>query len=169
MPNGSYAAIDHLPVDTPQKTLGVWTCPTGAPKGALTGMKERCQKWVDRAKEGGLKQRDVWFLADKQIWPSVGYGICRYTATIAKLDNCLKNLYWKIVPLGGVIWTTPAAVRQLDRGFYGVGLPQPSVECLVAQVQYLLMHYGTKTSLGMQLSVSINCLIIEMGVSSQPF
>ena len=76
------------------------------------------------------------------MWPSVGYGISCNTATIKELDSCLKNLYWQLVPLGGVIRTTPAEVRQLDRGFYGVGLPQPSVECMIEQTKCLLMHYG---------------------------
>jgi hypothetical protein len=67
MPDGSFAPIDHLPVDTPNETLGVFTCPTGAVDGALARMKEKCQKWVDRAKEGAVKRRDVWFLVDKQF------------------------------------------------------------------------------------------------------
>jgi hypothetical protein len=142
MPDGTSAEIDHLPVDTAKETLGVFTCPTGEAAGPLLAMKEKCQKWVDRAKEGSLNRRDVWFLSEKQMWPSVGYGISCNTATIKELDSCLKNPYWQLVPLGGVIRTTPAEVRQLDRGFYGVGLPQPSVECMIEQTKCLLMHYG---------------------------
>jgi hypothetical protein len=38
MPDGSFAEIDHLPVDTPKETLGVVIYPTGDAKGALAGM-----------------------------------------------------------------------------------------------------------------------------------
>lgn len=169
MPDGSVADIEHLPADTTKKTLGVWTCPTGKADGALDAMKEKCLAWVDKAKTGGIHRRDVWFLADKQMWPSVGYGIGSNLGTIKQLDHCLKNPYWKLVPLGGVIRTTPAPIRQLDRGFYGVGLPQPSIECMIAQIQCLLMHYGCKSALGHQLTVSINAMIIELGLSDQPF
>lgn len=103
------------------------------------------------------------------MWPSVGYGLCSNMAPKKDLDSSLKNPYWKLVPLGGVIRTTPEHVRQLDRGFYGIGLPQPTVECMVAQVQCLLMHYGCKSSLSHVLNVSINYLILELGVSNQPF
>jgi hypothetical protein len=99
----------------------------------------------------------------------VGYGIFSNVATVKDLDNCLKNTYWQLVTLGGVIRTMPGSIRQLDRGFYGIGLPQPSIECLVAQVQSLLVHYSCNTSLGHQLSTSINGMIIKMGVSDQPF
>jgi hypothetical protein len=30
----------------------------------------------------------------------------------------------------------------MDRGFYGVGLPNPGVECFVAQINKLLIHYS---------------------------
>jgi hypothetical protein len=132
-------------------------------------MKDKCLAWVDKAQNGGINRRDVWFLVDKQMWPSVGYGIGSNVGTIKQLDSCLKNPYWKIVPLGGVIRTTPAPIHQLDRGFYGVGLPQPSIECMIGQIQCLLMHYGCDTALGHQLSISINALIIELGLSTQPF
>lgn len=168
MPDGSFVTIDHLPADTARETLGVWSCPTGCAKGALAAMQQKAQDWTDRAKEGSLKRRDVWFLADKQMWPSVGYGLCCNMAPLKDLEHCLKRQYWQIVPLGGVIRTTPEAIRQLDRGFYGVGLPHPGVECLIAQSQSLLMHYGCDSAIGHQLKVSLNAMIIELGITSQP-
>jgi hypothetical protein len=90
MPDGSLAPIDHLPVDTPKETLGVWTCPTGDPAGSLTAMREKAQNWLDRAKEGNLTRRDIWFLLDKQMWPSAGYGLSSNMAKLADLELCLK-------------------------------------------------------------------------------
>ena len=169
MPDGSEAPIEHLPVDTAKKTLGVWSCPAGKAVKLLAEMKEKTQEWVDRAKEAVLKWRDVWFLADKQMWPSVGYGISTSMAKLKDLEGCLKNPYWRLVPLGGVILTAPAVARQLDRGFFGVGLPHPGVECLVAQSQAMLTHYGCKSALGHQMQVSFNCFLVELGMGAQPF
>ena len=64
MPDGSYAQIEHASVDTPKENLGVVTCPSGDALGVLLGMQKKAQAWVDRAKEGNLKRRDVWFLVD---------------------------------------------------------------------------------------------------------
>ena len=60
-------------------------------------------------------------------------------------------------------------VRQLDRGFYGVGCPHPGIECLVAQISRILTHYGYETAVGKLLQVSLELLVLELGVGSQPF
>ena len=103
------------------------------------------------------------------MWPSVGYGLCSNTGSIRELDKCLKNPYWKLVPQCGVIRTGPTAMRSLDRGFYGVGLPNPVIECMIAQIQSLLMHFGCPSSIGNKLQISTNALIMELGMSCQPF
>ena len=62
MPNGSHAPIEHLSVDTAKETLGVFSCPSGKAKGQIKAMQTKAQEWIDRAKEGKLRRRDVWFL-----------------------------------------------------------------------------------------------------------
>ena len=63
----------------------------------------------------------------------------------------------------------PKGIRQLDQGFYGAGLPHPGVEAIVEQLNKLLMHYGCRTALGTELQTSIGLLIVELGMSFQPF
>ena len=69
MLDGSFAAIDHVPVTRARKTLGVWSSPDGNAVETLVKMKEKGQEWIDQAKEGTLRRRDVWFLLDVQFWP----------------------------------------------------------------------------------------------------
>jgi hypothetical protein len=57
-------------------------------------------------------------------------------------------------------------LRQLDRGFYGIGLPHPGVECFVAQINKLLVHYGCSSGLGIHMQVSMEMMVIEEGISS---
>jgi hypothetical protein len=57
----------------------------------------------------------------------------------------------------------------LDRGFYGVGCPHPGVECFVAQITKLLVHYGCRSSVGLMMLVSVELFIVELGLSNQPF
>ncbi len=52
--DGSRAEIEHLPVSAPTKTLRQMTCPTGSSEGALMQMREKAQKWIDKAVEGRL-------------------------------------------------------------------------------------------------------------------
>lgn len=105
MPDGTTALIDHLPVTEAKQTLGVWTCPMGDASKGLTEMGRKCQAWIDRVKESGLNRHDTLFLSDKQMWPSVGHGLVSNTAAVRDLMVCLKNQYWRLAPLCGVIRT----------------------------------------------------------------
>ena len=168
MPNGSYAPIEHLSVDTAKETLGVFSCPSGKAKGQIKAMQTKAQEWIDRAKEGKLRRRDVWFLLEHQLWPKVGYGISSLSAPWKELDGCLRNKWWQIVPMGGLIRTAPREVRDMDIGFYGAGCPHVGIECLTAQVNKLLMHYGSRSNDGLKLKMSLEYIILELGMSVQP-
>jgi hypothetical protein len=56
----------------------------------------------------------------------------------------------------------------LDRGFYGIGCPHPGVECLIGKVTKLLIHYGCKSGLGIEMQVIMGLLTMELGLSLQP-
>jgi hypothetical protein len=143
------------------------TCPTGCSKGALQQMKEKAQKWIDKAKEGRLHCRNFWFLLDKQFWPGVAFGISSITASFDDLDQCMMRTYYDMLSLGGVRRSIQKELRQMDRGFYGCGLPHPGIECFIAQVSKLLTNYGCTTGLGVHIQTLMELMIIEGGVSNQ--
>ena len=167
--NGEAAPIEHLSVDSAVKTLGNMTCPSGSNKAAITRMKSQCEEWFNRLTLGSLSRRDVWFMSEIQLWPRLGYGICNNTASWDELDSCLNIWYGKIGRKGGIRLSSPKILRTLDRGFYGVGLPHPGLECFVAQITKLLTHYGCRSSVGLQMLVSLELMIVELGLSSNPF
>jgi len=74
-----------------------------------------------------------------------------------------------MLPLGGVVRTAPTAIRQMHRGFYGIGCPHPGIKCLTSQVSKLLMHYGCKSTVGRKMAVSFRALVLELGLTLQPF
>jgi hypothetical protein len=160
LPDGSVAKIDHLPVTESKETLGVTSSPVGDAAGGLVAMQEKAQEWIDKAKEGHLKRSDVWFLLD---------GLCCNLAEHLKLEDCLSKQYYNLLPLGGVIRTAPRAARMLGKGFYGIGCPHPGVECFVGQVSKLLMHYGCPSNIGEKMKISFHQLVIELGMTDQPF
>jgi hypothetical protein len=80
----------------------------------------------------------------------------------------MKRVYWQLIERGGVRRLAPVPLRQLDHGFYGIGCPHPEVECLVAQIAKLLVHYGCISGLGIQMSITMELLLNELGMSTQP-
>ena len=164
---GSLETIEHMLVTNPTKTLGQMTCPTGGSEGAVAQMREKASGWVAKAKTSGLNKRNLVFLLDKQFWPRVFFGISSVCASFKELEECLMKVYYDMLPLCGIRRSVRRELRQLDRGFFGVGLPHPGVECFVAQLNKLLTHYGSCSSLGVHMQVSMEMLVIEGGVSLQ--
>lgn len=87
MTDGSFVPIEHLSVDTGNETLGFFSCPSGKACWQLDYMRDKAQKWFGRAKEGRLRQWDVWFLLDNQLWPKVSYGLCSVLAPWKELGS----------------------------------------------------------------------------------
>ncbi len=162
--DGILAETKHLPVTSAVKSLGSMMCYAGLNKAAIERMQSQGQEWVDRITN--LSHCNTWFMVDRQFWLRLGYGICNDTATWEELDSCLQRVYWQLAPKGGVRRLAPTILRQLDRGFYGMGCPHLGVECLVAQITKLLIHYGYRSSLGLEMSVSMELLITELGISA---
>ena len=131
-------------------------------------MRDKANKWLKSAAGSSLRRRMFWTSVERQFWPSVSYGLCCSMASLEELEGALKNQYYKMVPKGGLIRTAKREIRQLGRGFYGAGLPHPGVEATVAQFNKLLMHYGCQSSTGVQMQVSMELLICELGRSLQP-
>jgi hypothetical protein len=91
------------------------------------------------------------------------------TASFNALEECLMKPYLQIQQQGGIRKSVRRGLRQLDKGFYGIGCPNPAIECFIAQINKLLTHCGSKSNLGITMQTSIELLIIELGISAQPF
>ena len=128
---------------------------------------------MDKAKVSKLNKHILVFLLDKQFWPGVSFGISSVCATFSELEECLMKIYYDMLPMCGIRRSVRWELRQMDRSFYGVGLPHTGVECFVAQLNKLLTHYGSSSSLGVHMQVSMEMLVIEGGISlqilSEPF
>ena len=80
----------------------------------------------------------------------------------------MHRVYWQLFACGGVCRSVQVALHQLDKGFYGIGCSHPGVECLIGQLTKLLIHYGCKSGLGIQMQVTMELLVTKLGLSLQP-
>jgi hypothetical protein len=90
-------------------------------------------------------------------------------ATLPELETALLPFYEKMLLLSGVVHKANCGIRQLNRGFFGAGFPHPGTEATVEQVNKLLMHYSCHTALGDELQMSLELLVVDLGLSFQPF
>jgi hypothetical protein len=75
--------------------------------------------------------------------------------------------YFKLLSICGIFRLVSREIRQMDRGFYGIGFPHPEVECMVAQINKLLTHNGSSSGLGIHMQASMELLVTEGGVLTQ--
>ena len=167
--DGNYAPIRHLGVDKAEETLGIISCPSGKQIEAIEKLRAKADEWIGRAKDSHLGRRDIWFLLERQLWMGLKYGLCCNSSKWSVIEDCFRKQWFQLVPMGGVIRSAPVPLRQLDAGFYGVGCPHVGVECFVEQINKLLMHHGCPSSVGFGCKVSLEYMILELGVSFQPF
>ena len=168
LPGGDSASIRQLAATQAEETLGVLSCPTGDQTAVIARMQKKADEWIGRAKDSHLGRRDIWFLLERQLWMGLRYGLCCNSSPWKKLETALKKQWHQLIPMGGVIRSSPLLLRQLDPGFFGIGCPHVGVECFVEQTAKLLMHCGYPSSIGHGYKVSLEYVILELGMSFQP-
>ena len=112
--DGTEAVIEHLPADTPTKTLGQMTCPAGDSTGVITQMQQKAQAWLAKASASKLHKRNITFLLDKQFWPVATFGISSICATFAMLESCLMKTYYNLLPICGIRCSVQRELRHLE-------------------------------------------------------
>jgi hypothetical protein len=168
LPGGKEAAIDHKRVDHAEKTLGAMTLPDGNSDASIQLMQEKVQNWINAIRNRHLHRCNIWFSLKVQLWPWVGYGLCSTTATFTDLNRALHQQCYQILPLGGIVRTTPVRSRTINAGFYGVGLPHVGMEALIAMTNKLLTHYGCSTATGRFMKISYSLFFVKLGMSFEP-
>ncbi len=168
LPGGRKAAISHKSVPHAEKTLGAMASPDGDSISSICMMQDKAQQWINDVRGSHLHCRNVWFLLKVQFWLRVGYGLCSSMASFQDLERALHKQYYQILPLGGIVRTTPVESRMIDAGFFGIGLPHLGVKALISMTNKLLMHYGRKTETGQLMKTSSSLLFAELGLSFTP-
>jgi hypothetical protein len=79
----------------------------------------------------------------------------------------MMRTYYDFLLVSGIRQSVNRELRQMNRGFYGCGLPHPGVECFIAPLNKLIKNYGCVSCLGMYLQTSMEIMIVEGVVSTQ--
>lgn len=169
LPSGDKASISHLAADEELVTLGVSSSPSGTSEGALKLVKEKALAWANASRNSNLPPRDLHFSVQRKFWPKVKYGLCANTAKYDDLVAAMHKPYHIMVSVGGVIQSAKREIRYLDDGFYGVGFPHWGIEAMVESSNKLMTHVGAKSLVGTQFQMSFEVLVLELGLSDQPF
>eukprot|EP00956_Cyclotella_meneghiniana_P000972 scaffold1144_cov22-Cyclotella_meneghiniana.AAC.6 len=168
LPSGQLEKITHLPASKELVTLGIPSCPTGDADSSLSLMKEKALDWANVSRRSNLPPRDMHFAVGKKFWPKVRYGLCAITAPYDKLVEAMHKPYHLMCSVGGVAQSAKRELRYLDTGFYGVGFPHWGIESLIESINKIMTHVGGKSLVATQYQMSLELLMLELGVTDQP-
>ena len=132
-------------------------------------MRDKAISWASQARNSGLRPRDFHISVNRKFWPKIKYGLSANTAKFQDLVSAMHKPYFWMAPIGGLIRSARRELRSLDTGFYGLGYPHWGIEALIEAYRKFYTHYGTTSDLGVQLQMSLELLICEVGISDQPF
>ena len=172
--DGTQAAIDHLPVGCSKKTLGVWTNPAGDCAKQVDVFVSTVRTWGERLQVGKLPAKWAWASYFQQLWAKLKYGLGTNSSPADDLEGledeggALRKVYHGMLSYLGVNRNIKAEWRHLPSTFGGVGLRKLLVEVLIGRVNLFIQHYGTSSTLGQKLTISLEALQLEVGMRTCP-
>ena len=173
-PDGTFADIQQHPVNHCEKTLGIYTCPAGSGDKQIEVLIDKVATWTTRLENGTLPAKWGWVSYFQQLWPKLNYGLGTNPSQVKELQALeepkgeLRQLYRRLLPKLGVNRNIKAGWRHLHPTFGGVGIRTLLTEVVIARVNLLMQHYGTNSSIGTQLTTSLELLQLETGYNDNP-
>ena len=168
LPDGSVQTITANHFDHCEKTLGVHTSPSGSGSRHLEALRLKAEVWINRLKNGHLSTSWSWVAYRHQLWPSLRYGLGTLANDYEEADDALSGLDFLILPLLGINRHIQTGWRRLHQTFGGVGLLSVPTEQLIARVNMILQHYGSPTSVGRKMAISLRYLQLHLGCTGNP-
>jgi hypothetical protein len=173
-PDGSAKEIQQLPVNCSKKTLGIWTNPAGDCSKQLEVIHEKVDTWTNRLEVGKLPAKWAWVSYFHQLWAKIRFGLGVNASPVGDLvgqeaeGGPLRKAYRRMLPYLGVNRNIKAGWRHLPSTFGGIGLRKLLSEVVIARLNLFLQHYNTPSTLGSKLTISLQCLQLEIGSDKCP-
>ena len=96
------------------------------------------------------------------------YGLGACSATLEELENGLGATDYCLTSRLGVVRNIPKRLRYLPHQYCDMELLNLHMEITAAQVNCLLQHYGTDSTLGHTMIAALEHLQLEIGVEGCP-
>ena len=151
-----------------EKTLGVITSPCGGHAAQLVSMQEKANGWLRTILNGHLPSSHSWASYVHQLLPRLQYALGTLTNDLASAEHCLQAMEFKLLPHLGVNRHIKRGWRRTHQTFGGIGLLDLPIEQFICRVNIFMQHYGTPSSIGHKLSVSLHWLQLQIGCIGSP-
>jgi hypothetical protein len=169
LPNGDLVRLTSKPATHVERTLGVLTAPCGGHAAQLAAIREKSDGWAYRILNGHLPASHVLRSYCFQLRAQLLYALSTLTNNLSAAEQCLQSLEFRILPQLGANRHIKTGGQRLYQTFGGVGLIDLPIEQFICCTNIFMQHYGTPSSLGHKLSMSIPWLQLQLGCLESPF
>ena len=141
-------AIEHLPVTSAQKALGIFSRPDGCMVHHEIYLHQKAETWATAVQAQHFWKDDIWYGLNSTGMKSVEYPLV--TTTFSQKDcahimapilpSCLSSLK--------VQRNLPQTLVYAPLAYLGLGIHDPWLSQLIAHIQVILHHAACPTTTG---------------------
>lgn len=159
-----------------QHMVDDWSGALGTSGGALKPSKCFCSPVVWQWKSGkatiapaAATRRITWTAFWGTLWAKLRYPLAALTFSEKEWGQLMKPMFRALLPMLGVVSTSPLAFRYAPIKYFGLGLPDGYLEQTIAKVNHLIQHGPIASKAGEVGRALIKNTQMEIWVGTQFF
>ncbi len=164
--SGETQELDYLFPYVAHKTLGHYKDPAGTQREQYRQLKKKIDKSVDFLNQWSLNPEEAWTFYYACYLPSVGYPLANSIFTSAQLANIQRKAMSLIIAKCGYNRNTKRAIIYGPMEYGGANFRRLYDQQGIAQVQFFLRHWRTRTTAGKLLRCVVEWAQYCVGTSN---
>ena len=167
--NSNRQTIHQCAVSEARKTLGIRFAPNGDTSVQKDYMRDVAEQFANKIRSGSLRGHDAYVAMQSRIMKTLEYPL----PTITLSEHDCKYI---MAPIISCVTNKLQIMRNIRRDllygttkYQGFGWDNLYVKMGSMQIARLVQFGGTKTDLGKLQEQTLQCMIMELGLSGNPF
>ena len=168
-PEGDIQELIQKDPNEARETLGVWQTASGCEKEQIKQLKSKIATWGTNIKRSGINSKETATAVRLTIGKTIRYPLGATTIDMMGAKSINKDFRWAALGKMRVVRTASSIVTAAPIPYGGLGMANEVYENqMIDHTIALLGHGHTKSTTGILLRTSLECLAIEAGVGGDP-
>ena len=167
--NSQLREVYQCKLNESRKTLGIHLAPDGSMTSQLQFMKTKAQQFSVKLYHSNLSGYDAIFAANSRILKTLAYPLPVLTLSKQECASIMYPVISSVLAKAHVVRTIPRDILYGPKKYQGFGLTNLHVYQGCTQIAQLIQFSSTRTELSNIHDISLQNMIMELGVTKVPF
>ena len=168
-PNGDVKELTQKEPDEARETLGVWQTATGNETTQTQKLIGKIRSWGSSISKSGINSREVSTAVKITIGKTIRYPLGATTLSHKEAKKVNKEFRWAALGKMHIVRTASALITAAPVMYGGLGMNNDVfTNQMIDHTLSILEHGHRKSTTGILLRTSLECLSIEAGVGGDP-